>query len=93
METYYSNVFEAFIGPYDYAIVFGLKNSEQYKTRSIEFDKLAMVYMSHEQTKTLLIILKELLDKYESDMGEVNLPPEYRKRYHDLFNQINIGGE
>ena len=90
MESIYSNCFEMAIGPFDTVVVFGVKKPEQYKQPTPEFQKHITVYMSHEHTKSFLVVMKEIIDKYESKMGDIPIPPDYQARYDKLFNQINI---
>ena len=90
MESIYSNSFEMAIGPFDTVVVFGVKTPAQYKTPTPEFQQHVTVYMSHEHIKSFLVVMKEIIDQYESKMGDIPIPPDFQARYNKLFNQINI---
>ena len=93
MDSVYANTFEMSMGPFDSAIVFGVKTPEQYKAPTPEFQRKTTVYMSHKHVKVFLVVMKELIDKYEGTMGDISLPPDFQARYDKLFNQININQE
>ena len=85
LQYFYSNVFTVTVSPYDVTIDFGVKTPEQAKAKSDEFDKVARVSMSPTQAKTLLVILKELINSYEKDFGKIPLAPEFRGRYKAIY--------
>jgi len=35
----------------------------------------------------MLVVLKELLNNYERDIGEVPLPPDMKERYRKIFEK------
>ena len=82
---YYSNVFELTIGPYDFTFTFGYKTPEQAKAQKTEFDNLAYVSMSPTQAKTAVVVLKEMLAKYEKDFGQIPLEKTFKERYSKIF--------
>ena len=84
---YYSNVFSVNVTPYDVTIDFGIKTLEQTKSACEEFEKQVRVAMSLVQAKMVLVILKELLNNYEKDIGEVPLPPDLKERYRKIFEK------
>jgi len=84
---YYSNVFSVNVTPYDVTVDFGIKTPEQAKSTGGEFEKQVRVAMSLVQAKMMLVILKELLNNYEKDIGEVPLPPDLKERYRKIFGR------
>ena len=84
---YYSNVFELVMGPYDFAFVFGLKTPEQAKVKDLGFVTVANVSMSSSQAKAVAVILKEFLDKYEKDFGEIPMESKFKARYDKAFGK------
>jgi hypothetical protein len=84
---YYTNVFSVNVTPYDATIDFGIKTPEQAKSAGGEFEKQVRVAMSLVQAKTMLVVLKELLNNYERDIGEVPLPPDMKERYRKIFEK------
>jgi len=86
---YYSNIFELTIGPYDFSFTFGYKTPAQAKKQTPEYDTLAYVSMSPTQAKTAVVILKEMLDKYEKDFGEIPLEKTFKERHKKIFGESN----
>jgi hypothetical protein len=82
---YYSNVIEIVIGPYDFTISFGLKTPEQAKAKIKDFDRIANVSMSASQAKAAVVILKEMVDHYEKDFGEIPMENKFKQRYKKIF--------
>lgn len=84
---YYSNVFSVNVTPYDVTIDFGIKTPEQAKSSSGEFEKQVRVTISLIQAKIMMVIIKELLDNYEKDIGEIPLPPDMREKCKKIFGK------
>lgn len=84
---YYSNVFELTIGPYDFTFTFGYKTPEQAKKEGGAFDTVAYVSMSPTQAKTTVVILKEMIDKYEKDFGTIPLEKRFKDRHTKIFGE------
>jgi len=84
---YYSNVFELTMGPYDFSFTFGYKTPEQAKQEGGAFDTVAYVSMSPTQAKTSVVILQEMIDKYEKDFGPIPLEKRFKDRHTKIFGE------
>jgi hypothetical protein len=85
----YSNVVGVTVGPYDFVFSWGYKSPEQAqqsaKDAADNWSTLAYVAISPSQAKTVLVLLKEMVDKYESDFGEIPMEDKFKKRYQKIF--------
>jgi hypothetical protein len=86
-EFYYSNVIELVVGPYDFTFVWGFKTPEQAKKKGGEFTPLANISMSPNQAKAAVVIIKEMIDNYETQFGEIPLEKDFKERYHNIFGE------
>lgn len=86
-EFYYSNVIELVVGPYDFTFVWGFKTPEQAKDKEKKFTTLANVSMSPNQAKAAVVILKEMIDNYETQFGEIPLEKDFKERYQKIFGE------
>lgn len=84
-DTYYSNVFELNISPYDFTFVWGYKTAKQAKAKTEEFESLANVSMSPSQGKAVFVILGEMIKKYEEQFGEIPIAKDFKERFRKLF--------
>ena len=55
------------------------------KEKKKDFDETVKISMSPQQAKASLIVLKEMLNKYEKDLGGIPIPPDFKERYKKLF--------
>ena len=84
---YYTNVFELTIGPYDFTFVFGYKTPEQAKKQTEEFNPIATISMSPTQAKTAVVVLQEMVAKYEKGFGEIPMENRFKERYKKIFEK------
>ena len=82
---YYSNVFEIVMGPYDLTFIFGTKTTKQMKEKKKDFDENVQISMSPQQAKASIVVLKEMLNRYEKDLGVIPIAPDFKERYKKLF--------
>lgn len=85
--TYYSNVFTLTTGPYDFTFSFGYKTPKQVQEGSQDYDTVAYVSMSPNQAKTVIVILKEMIQRYEKEFGQIPLEKQFKDRYNKLFGK------
>lgn len=90
-DFYYSNVFELVLSIYDFTFVWGFKTPEQAKAQATakdaKFTALANVSMSPSQAKAAVVILKEMIGKYEAEFGEIPLDKDFKDRYRKVFGE------
>ncbi len=82
---FYSNVFEIVMGAFDLTFIFGTKTTKQMKEKKKDFDENVKISMSPQQAKASIVVLKEMLNRYEKDLGVIPIPPDFKERYKKLF--------
>lgn len=83
----YSNIFELTMSAYDFTFGFGRKTQKQIKAKSEDFERTVEVSMSPQHAKSVLVVLMEMIDKYEKEIGGIPVAPEFKERYDTLFNK------
>jgi len=69
---FYTNVMQAFLGPYDFVIDFGYKRPETAPAAAP--DPACRVAMSLSHAKTMLPIIAKLIADYEGQFGKIPAP-------------------
>lgn len=85
---FYTNVLKIAMSQNDITIDFGYKPPAQPGEPTSEaFDVVARVSMSPSHGKHMLLILKGLVDGYETKIGQIPLEPDKLEAYNALFNK------
>ncbi|MEW5920661.1 MAG: DUF3467 domain-containing protein [Bacillota bacterium] len=74
LPVYYDNSVNVEASVYDVSITCGIRLSDKKA-----YDPLSRIIMSPQHAKVLAKILTDTLEQYEKDLGELPMPPEFRK--------------
>ena len=77
MEIYYSDMCQVVTRPYDAKLIFGIVDPEHIGGDQPEIKKLAAVYMSLTQAKTVLKVLEHSINQHEKKVGKIELPNNF----------------
>ncbi|MCJ7563137.1 MAG: DUF3467 domain-containing protein [Candidatus Aminicenantes bacterium] len=84
---YYSNIVGIVMSQNDITLDFGYKSPEHSKEGPEKFEIKARVSMSPSHAKHMLLILKDLIDKYEGAIGEIPLEKDKKAQYDEMFKK------
>lgn len=71
----------------DVTFDFGYKTPEQTGAGPEVFEVKARISMSPSHAKHMLIILKGLIDDYESKIGDIPLEKDKMEKYNEMFKK------